>query len=152
MNTYIPCRMYFVCFTDSSYCILYASYHHWSRLTPPCHIISPLYSERVIYTIEAPRRAHKDHLDGMVKDTRKAWNDTRNVLTPLVRPSSVAVAVVASVSSHPVYSSRILIPYTIPKLGWHHAYILIIVITSIHHPVYTSSRIIISYTIPTSHI
>jgi len=40
-------------------------------------------TKNIIYTIEEPRRAHKDHMDGLVKDTRRAWNDIRNEITPL---------------------------------------------------------------------
>ena len=39
--------------------------------------------DEIIYSIELPRRSHKDNLDGMCKDTRKIWNETRNALVPV---------------------------------------------------------------------
>jgi hypothetical protein len=40
-------------------------------------------TKNVIYTIEETRRSHKDHMDGLIKDTRKSWNEVRAEITPL---------------------------------------------------------------------
>ena len=40
-------------------------------------------ASNIIYSIEGPRRAHKDHMDGLVKDTRNAWRSARDAITPL---------------------------------------------------------------------
>ena len=59
--------------------LLIAAKEECRRLIKACKVSC----DRVIETIDGPRRAHKDHMDGLVKDVQKEWKEVRELLTPL---------------------------------------------------------------------